>query len=496
MRSRKSMVQNLSLCETKTRALSLRELSSEDESLLCEFIKKISSRSPYFSKGTTKEVFFQGNSYIVSLDHDLLCLSDEPKKIQAIDMIERHADAMRYRHLGDLVMDESSVGYALFNQAPEAFFVDLDQTGAHSALFNVLMEGLFLTPAEKARDYQSGSSFQVNIDDKACALSVKSERVFHVRPSKKDKRSLRLEIMREDIGEGRYGSVSKLSTYAFISGQFQQTKHPRVTKMIKPCLLRNGMVETNDHFIERVELECEYARLFGLKPKPPIYNSVAKLAYLTEREVPGVTLYAHLKALKDAGVLLEADLAYKIGIACFQALASLHSKGIIHGDIHAGNIMIDISPDDVSAQYIDPGMASSLDDEADYCANGFGHCPESSPAMKGKPGYVGIQTLAGDVYVLGLLLAKTLGFSYENRHDVLENQYKLSGLHSCVKQIQGLRLDEAKNIHALLAGVLDRDPARRHTAEFAATRLSVFLKGRQMPRLLGESSSPEWKMVK
>lgn len=492
MRSRKSMFGNLSACAIQVRQLELERLSVEDGYLLRALIKAIPCEQIYYPKGSVFEVIHKTTTYHLSCNHHLLVVSREHNRVHAVELIDGKGDFFHYRYLGCLQGGEDGVKFIPSVLKPEKFFIDVDYPQPRSARFEAVVARLLMTHPKISTIYKSGSIYQFSEGGRDIELHMKMQGVIHVRPSKYagDASGLRVEfVFREHLGKGAYGSVAKAPTYRLIGTSLAQGEHPRVTKVIHQWD-RGGNQESRLAFKNRVVREYTFARLFSLKPKPPLFDWSSQRAYLTVREVPGVTLYDWLRR-RLSGLnppFIEADEAYQVSIAYLNALADLHDRGLIHGDLKNDNVMIDFQADgSVRAQIIDAGAASYVTEPTPYRAHSSYTCPESSSDLCGKSGYVPCNSQAADVYALGIDLVKLFGFEYDNVGDG-HLQYRLIGKPN---HVYGLSDHEVRGIKDLLVGLLHVSPRHRYKADRAAKQLSGYYKSHLGNSSLNKSSSPE-----
>lgn len=491
MRSRRSMFGNLNACAIQVRELVLERLSEEDGYLLRALMKAIPCEQIYYPKGSVFEVIHMTTTYQLSCNHNLLMVSREHERVHAVELLDNKGDLIHYRYLGCLQGGDDGLKFIPSLLKPEKIFIDFDYPQPRSARFEALVARLLMTHPKIPTIYKSGSVYQLPLSGRDIELHMKMAGVIHIRPSKHPERSsgLRVELVfGEALGKGAYGSVSKAPTYRLIGNRLAPGNHARVTKSIDQ-LTRKRRDETPAEFQARVMREYHFAGLFGLKPKRPLFDWSSQRAYLTTRQVPGVTLYDWLKdrLRGEHPEFIWADEAYQVSIAYLNALADLHSQGLIHGDLKNDNVMLDFQADgSVRAQLIDAGAASSVEAPIPYRAHARYVCPESTPEMRVKPGYVSCSSQAADVYALGIDLVKLFGFEYDNMGD-RHLQYRLIGK---PRHVYGLSDHEVRGIKDVLAGVLDVSPQYRYKADRAAKQLSGYFKLQQRSPALNKSSSP------
>jgi eukaryotic-like serine/threonine-protein kinase len=134
------------------------------------------------------------------------------------------------------------------------------------------------------------------------------------------------------------------------------------------------------------------------------------------------------------------------------ALAALHSLGIVHGALGPNSVAIH---DDRQVKILDPGLGSAAEQSDEVSGEA---AAESAARDEGPAG------AAGDVYALGLLLCEAgVGAGDGDEDDV--QKPKLAGWRESGAPAE---------LTALLAQMLDGDPARRPTAAVAQRRFVPF----------------------
>jgi eukaryotic-like serine/threonine-protein kinase len=176
--------------------------------------------------------------------------------------------------------------------------------------------------------------------------------------------------------------------------------------------------------------------------------------YLVMQLVEGSTLAQQLRR----GPLPSLRTA-QIGASLADALAYVHSQGLVHRDVKPANVLIGA---DARVHLADFGIARIVDSA---------HVTRTGDVL-GTPAYFAPEQVSGepvgppaDVYALGLVLLECL--TGRREYDGTSIEVAMARLHrqpEIPNQLPGIWQD-------LLAGMTARDPAARVTAEQAAERM-------------------------
>ncbi|WP_285680839.1 serine/threonine-protein kinase [Actinoplanes sp. NBRC 103695] len=156
---------------------------------------------------------------------------------------------------------------------------------------------------------------------------------------------------------------------------------------------------------------------------------------------------------------LPAGRSAEIGLQVLDALSTAHRHGTVHRDVKPANILIDTD----RAMLTDFGIAA-VDDATALTATGF---------MIGSPAYMAPEringhpaTPAGDLWALGVTIYTAVtGRSPFQREDT-------QGTIAAILTSPAVPVD-AGHLWPVLAGLLEKDPARRLTAEQARPLLAT-----------------------
>jgi len=145
---------------------------------------------------------------------------------------------------------------------------------------------------------------------------------------------------------------------------------------------------------ELLRLDAPVGAPFGLE---------AGAALLVEEHVEGRPALEALEALRADDTAERVARVCAIGEAVTQALAAIHAAGFVHGDVKPANVLV---PVDVAAEpcarLIDLGAAR---------APGTALTVSGSPAYFAPEAWLGVASVATDLYALGVTLVELLGIA-------------------------------------------------------------------------------------
>ncbi|MFI0355819.1 serine/threonine-protein kinase [Actinomadura sp. 9N407] len=212
-------------------------------------------------------------------------------------------------------------------------------------------------------------------------------------------------------------------------------------------------------FRDRFRREAVLARAAGGGFTAPVIDAGpdAEVPWLVTEFLPAVSLR---EAVQETGALPAAAVRpLAAGIA--EALMSLHGAGIVHRDLKPANVLLTLD----GPRVIDFGIARAAD------AATITH-----PGVRaGSPGFMSPEQVAGgaigpasDVFSFG----STLAYACTGAEPFGEGPWhvKMFRVESEAPRLDGIA-DE--DLRALIAGCLDRDPARRPDAAGLAERLAA-----------------------
>ena len=172
----------------------------------------------------------------------------------------------------------------------------------------------------------------------------------------------------------------------------------------------------------------------------------------------------------------------RIGIPLAEALAYLHAKGIVHGDIKPSNILLDHS---ARPYLIDFNMAQR---EEDWLLRFGGTLPYMAPESL-NPARPKCSAAAAEIYSLGVVLYECLSGrvphepSGSDLRDVARDQFARKRL-GCVP-IRSLNRNVPRRMARAIDACLSVEPDLRPTAEVLARDLRAVTRPRRWLRLFG-----------
>jgi eukaryotic-like serine/threonine-protein kinase len=179
------------------------------------------------------------------------------------------------------------------------------------------------------------------------------------------------------------------------------------------------------------------------------------------------------KLLKTGGLPLDRAAAIGAGIA--EGMAAAHARGIVHGDLKPGNVMIDAAG---GVKIMDFGLARRKSADAS-ASQSMTWNQETSRGLSGTPAYMSPEqsqgkpiTPASDVFSLGLILFELLhGRQAISATNILEALRQIDEI-----EPDRLAADAPEPFREILRAALVRDPnERRVTMPEIADRLSAAL---------------------
>jgi serine/threonine-protein kinase len=203
----------------------------------------------------------------------------------------------------------------------------------------------------------------------------------------------------------------------------------------------------------RFRREAEISALLEHPSIVPVYEAgeADDLAFMVMRLIDGETLAAHV-----AHRLPPVSEALRIGQAAAAALGFAHSRGVIHRDVTARNVMIATTG---SVYVLDFGLARVPDRSESTSAHVTGTVPYLAPeSLRG-----GGTDWRSDIYSLGVVLYEALtGARPLHGESIDEIQYKC--LQGMIDPPSRLRPELTPEIDAVVMRALAREPADRHAS--------------------------------
>lgn len=214
-----------------------------------------------------------------------------------------------------------------------------------------------------------------------------------------------------NVGEGRYELEAELARGAMgtVWRALDTCRGDRVAvKLLRPGTA--AQPELVDRFLTEAELlaDLDHPSIVRVRDLVPAYGGYALVLEL----VHGADLRQRLRSDGTLPPAVAAEVVAQVA----DALAYLHGRGIVHGDVKPGNILV--PADGAPVRLADFGAARRL--PAGPCALPAAPCPPPEPGppaprVHATPEYAAPELVAGwtaspasDVYALGILLYELL----------------------------------------------------------------------------------------
>ncbi|MCW3113805.1 MAG: serine/threonine protein kinase [Segetibacter sp.] len=167
------------------------------------------------------------------------------------------------------------------------------------------------------------------------------------------------------------------------------------------------ITDTQTYENELSELQGEYRTLRKLDHVSSICRAYSfitseehRYAYITLEYIQGVSLSHYLD---ETEALNQAD-CFQIMASILQAFSSLHSAGVIHGDIHSSNVMV---LENKTIKIIDLGLSRNIETDKNEVVSFGGvnfYMPPERINTTSIQKYLKEPDLYSDVYQIGLLM--------------------------------------------------------------------------------------------
>jgi tetratricopeptide (TPR) repeat protein len=200
-----------------------------------------------------------------------------------------------------------------------------------------------------------------------------------------------------------------------------------------------------------------------------VFHREGPRPFIAMEMLAGVTLRERM----HRGPMAVAD-ALVVGRQIAEALAHAHRRGVIHRDIKPENLMFD---EDGTVKVTDFGLARAVQQSR----------LTMSGTTLGTAGYMAPETLRGepgapaDVFALGVVMFELIGgappFAGEN---AMARMFTIAN--DPPRRLGEIRPGVSPAVEALLARMLDKDPASRPDAEAVAHELAALTAGAPAPR--------------
>ncbi len=235
-------------------------------------------------------------------------------------------------------------------------------------------------------------------------------------------------------------------------------------------------IQTHDdmHPIDCAYREYEISKKvthLGIKPPTIIGN----ISCMVMKELRKCELFDIINADLDGSKIISLSQRLEISIALLKAVKEqAHDRGVVHGDIKAENIFVDINHVPIKIYLYDFGLGVLMDKPQACFGGTFGYFPYEV-LSKGK------KTIKSDLFSTGILL-KLLWRGKSPSMDHKGNQIEALNpdLDSLFDGLEDLSPKHAGIIHHILANMMMPEPGRRISFEQAIHEFSsIRLEGPQ-----------------
>ncbi len=236
-------------------------------------------------------------------------------------------------------------------------------------------------------------------------------------------------------------------------------------------------------FMARFEREIQLAAELQHPRILPVFDfgAYADMPYFVMRYMPGGTLEDHLR---QEPFSLDQALRYISQIA--EGLDYLHSRGVIHRDLKASNVLLDT---DDNAYLADFGIAKVQEATAHLTGTGMIGTPSHMTPEMFTQGEVSPLV---DVYALGVMLYELLTGELPFQADTLV-QFMQAHLEQPVPNLLRKRPDLPVQVQAVLEKAMAKDPAQRFQS--AGELVAALDWAAQQPVEREKSSPRRWPLI-
>lgn len=229
------------------------------------------------------------------------------------------------------------------------------------------------------------------------------------------------------LGEGSFGKV--------VSTQDETGKNDKASKIIDPdhVIPDDHSIEVMKHlgiFVDRVERPKKNPKK---KVVAGVEREVKNKAYIFMKRAPGKSLLEYYN--EETGEINLSELQIDmVALKCCLALLEYHEKRVVHGDLNAGNIMLDTSDGDIKITLVDQGFSLILspEEKGRVLQAARGTKPFAAPELYSHRYY----SFESDLYALGVIFecAKRKEWASHLMRSVSSDRYSLYEMMSLILQ--------------------------------------------------------------
>lgn len=266
---------------------------------------------------------------------------------------------------------------------------------------------------------------------------------------------------------GRF-TISELLGQGGMSAVYK-ANDPNLRRVVAIKLIHPHL-SSDPEFVRRFEEEA--AAVASLRHPNIIqvfdFNHDGDTFYIVFEFIPGESLQAHLKRVNEAGRLISYEQTIKIAASVADALDYAHQRGIIHRDVKAANVMLNVQ-----------GEAILMDFGLVKIAGGDSHT--ATGAVMGTARYMSPEQIKGhqvdgrsDIYSLGVMLYEMVAgrppFQADSALTLL-----MMHVNDPVPDVRQVRPNVSPDLMAIINKALAKDRAERFQSagEMAAALRAV-----------------------
>ena len=191
--------------------------------------------------------------------------------------------------------------------------------------------------------------------------------------------------LRRFLGEGGMGTVYEA---------FDRKLEDKVAlKILKPDFAHSVEMERRFRHEIKLSRRIRHPNVCAIHE----YGEAGPLRYISMELIEGTDLK---RRLRESGALPAAE-AFRVAIQIAQGLDSIHKAGVVHRDLKASNVMLDVKGD---VRLMDFGIAKQLGVEATVGATAVGSIIGTPEYMSPEQGRGETIDFRSDLYSLGIVI--------------------------------------------------------------------------------------------